>query len=134
MELLLFTIKNNVAMGIYIYISFCVDVLHHFILVLRHPSEERVCVRTCVRTRGPWIFVVRTNGGVEEHMEGTATVTPAWHSVWTFDPPHSCRVKTRPWDLGLPWDWATRWQGWLTAGHTVRQLVPQGGAAPSCQA
>lgn len=44
LELLLFTIKNNVAMGIYIYISFCVDVLHHFILVLRHPSEERVCV------------------------------------------------------------------------------------------
>lgn len=78
--------------------------------------------------------MVRTNGGVEEHVEGTATATPAWHSIWTFDPPHSWRVKTRPWDLGLPWDWAMRWQGWLTASHTVRQPVPQGGAAPSCQA
>ena len=25
LELLLFTVKNNVAMGIYMYISFCVD-------------------------------------------------------------------------------------------------------------
>lgn len=60
--------------------------LHHFILVLSHPSEERVCIHTYLHGVLGYSWLQQVEG-VEEHMEGTAAVTPAWHGVLTFDPP-----------------------------------------------
>lgn len=100
-----------------------------------------VCARVHVDTYIHMVLGYSQLEQIEEvkgHLEGTAAVIPGLAQC--FDIRSNCTavlVNTSPWDLalqghracvfgslGLSWDWATCWQGWLAAGHTLRQLVP----------